>query len=117
MTPELWVTVIVAVVSSGAFASAISAIVNYKLSRKIKAEETKKTKEDGIASGVQILLEERIDRIAKKHIELGYIYDDDKDRLNRMWHVYHDQLDGNGHLNDIMDLVSKLEVKVRGIKQ
>jgi hypothetical protein len=117
MTPELWVTIIVAVVSSGAFASAISAIVNYKLSKKIKAEETKKTKEDGIASGVQILLEERIDRIAKKHIELGYIYDDDKDRLNRMWHVYHDQLDGNGHLNDIMDLVSKLEVKVRGIKQ
>ena len=112
-----WVTVFVAIVSSGAFTAVISAFVNYNLNKKIKADECKKTKEDGIASGVQILLEERIDRIAKKNIEQGFIYDDDKDRLTRMWIVYHDQLEGNGHLNDIMELVRKLEVRVRGIKQ
>lgn len=113
---EPWLTVIVAILSSGACTAVVTSIVNYKINKKIAEESKKKTKEDGIASGVQILLEERIDHIAKKHLELGYIYDDDKDRLNRMWLVYHDQLEGNGHLNDIMDLVKKLEVRVRGIK-
>ena len=101
--------IVIAVISSGAFTAIITGIVNYFVSKK----SYKQTREQGIADGVMILLEERINRICRRHLDEGYIYTDDKDRLERMWAIYHHNLGGNGYLDEVMKLMEKLPTKVR----
>lgn len=109
MNEESIVAIVCAVLSSGVLAAAVSGILNYFSTKKA----TKENRGAAIVTGLMVLLEDRINSHARKYIAQGFIFQDDKDRLYRMWEVYHTVLKGNGYLDGIMRMVSDLEVKIR----
>ena len=58
------------------------------------------------------ILYDRIKHLAKAYIKRGWISVEEFEDLKRMHDVYHDELEGNGFLNDLMVEVAKLEKKV-----
>lgn len=96
------VTIIVAIIGSGALSTLISGIFSICQNRK------KKT--DGVTNGVQQLLYDRIKYLCKAHLERGRIATNDLADLERMHEIYHDDLDGNGFLDDLMQAVRKLPI-------
>ncbi|MCD8364703.1 MAG: hypothetical protein LUC83_02590 [Clostridiales bacterium] len=94
--------IVVAIIGSGALSAVISGV--------FAIAQTKKTKKDGVTAGVQQLLYDRIKYLCKSHLDRGYIATNDLDDLERMHEIYHDDLDGNGFLTDLMDNVRRLPV-------
>lgn len=97
------VTIVVAIVSSGAF----SAIVNAILS----AMREKRQKETGVSAGVRMLLYDRIKHLGKSYIQRGSITSDELEDLIAMHRIYHDDLGGNGFLDALMASVKSLPIK------
>lgn len=95
--------IVIAIIGSGALSAIISGI--------FAIIQTKHKKQDGVTAGVQQLLYDRIKYLCKSHIKRGYIATNDLDDLERMHKIYHDDLSGNGFLNDLMDKVRKLPVE------
>lgn len=60
----------------------------------------------------RIILYDRIKHLAKAYIKRNYITVEEYEDLKRMHVVYHDNLNGNGFLDAIMDEVRKLEKRV-----
>lgn len=58
------------------------------------------------------ILYDRIKHLAKSYIKRQWISVEEYEDLKRMHHVYHDDLEGNGFLDSIMEEVSKLEKRV-----
>lgn len=58
------------------------------------------------------ILYDRIKHLAKAYIKRGWISVEEFEDLKRMHKVYHDELEGNGFLDDLMSAVAKLEKKV-----
>ena len=58
------------------------------------------------------ILYDRIKHLAKSYIKRGYITVEEYEDLKRMHEVYHDNLNGNGFLDAVMDEVRKLEKRV-----
>ena len=85
---------IIAVIGSGALSAVISGVFTLVL--------RKKQREDGVSAGVRQLLYDRIKYLCKEHIARGYIASNDLEDLSRMHKIYHDDLAGNGFLDDLM---------------
>ena len=94
--------IIIAVVGSGALSALISGTFSLFLQ--------KKQKKDGVGAGVRQLLYDRIKYLCKEHIARGYIASNDLEALSRMHKIYHDDLDGNGFLDDLMAEVRRLKI-------
>lgn len=58
------------------------------------------------------ILYDRIKHLAKTYIKRGWITVEEYEDLKRMHQVYHDDLQGNGFLDAVMDDVDKLEKRV-----
>lgn len=92
---------------AAAVVSGITSVVLWLLNnKKAKNEHT-----EDIKSGLQTLLFYEIKRASLEHIAEGSIYAEDLEDLKRMHSVYHDKLDGNGYLDNIMHKVDKLPLK------
>ena len=98
MTVELWI----AVIGSGALSAAVSGVFALLQSRTKRA--------DALTQGVQQLMYDRIKHLCKDHLSRGYIASNDLEDLKRMHKIYHDDLDGIGFLDDLMEAVSHLEI-------
>lgn len=96
--------IIIAIIGSGALTALITNLFNIYRDRK--------SHEDGIAEGVQLLLYDRIKYLAKHHIANGEISAEDLEDLTRMWECYHNPkgLNGNGYLDNLMGAVKKLPI-------
>lgn len=92
--------VLLVVIGSSAMASIISGIFSLIKDRK--------SKDDGLEAGVQILLDDRIKHLCLKYCEAGHISLDDYEDLIKMHQVYHNSLHGNGFLDSEMESVGKL---------
>lgn len=92
--------ILLAILGSGALASIISGIFTLIAN--------KQKKESGIESGVRILLYDRIKHLGIKYIERDYITNEEYEDLILMHKVYHNELHGNGFLDDIMEQVKRL---------
>lgn len=97
--------IIIAIIGSGALTALITNLFNIYRDRK--------SHEDGIAEGVQLLLYDRIKYLAKRYLEAGAIAPDDLEDLARMWACYHDPegLNGNGYLDSLMAAVGRLPIR------
>lgn len=71
-----------------------------------------KTQVNHLIVADRMILYDRIKHLAKSYIKLGYITVEEFEDLKRMHEVYHDNLDGNGFLDEIMKEVRKLEKRV-----
>ena len=58
------------------------------------------------------ILYDRIKHLAKSYIKRGWISVEEYEDFDRMHKVYHDDLKGNGFLDNIMAEVNKLEKRV-----
>ena len=94
------VTIICAVIGS----NALTAIVGYFLNRQQKRDD----KESGTEAGVRILLYDKIKYLGNKYINRGAMTADEYEDLRAMHEVYHNQLKGNGYLDDVMCKVREL---------
>lgn len=92
--------IIIAIIGSGALTALITNLFNMA--------RDKKTKSDGVAEGVKLLLYDRIKTNAKSYIADGRINGDDLEDLTAMWECYHNDLDGNGYLDSLMAAVRRL---------
>lgn len=97
-------SIIIAIIGSGALTALITNIFNVYRDRK--------SHNDGIALGVQLLLYDRIKYLTRSYIRDGKISAEDLEDLSRMWTCYHDPkgLDGNGYLDSLMTAVKKLPI-------
>lgn len=104
---------IVAVLTSGVAAAIVSGattVIIWILNNKKKKDD----ENTGIFNGVQVLLYDKIKYLGVKHIEAGGISAGDLEDLKRMHKIYHDELKGNGFLDDIMNHVEKLPIINKG---
>lgn len=63
---------------------------------------------EGLKKAQKLMMQDRIRHLAEKYIEAGSISFDNFNDLKTMHEIYHNDLHGNGFLNDIMDDVKEL---------
>lgn len=96
-------TIIVAIISSGALSTLVSALFN--------VWQARKKRKDGVRAGMKMLLYDRIKHLGKSYIERGSISTDELEDFVEMHSIYHKDLDGNGFLDAIMASVKALPIK------
>lgn len=95
-------SILIAVIGSSALSAVISGI--------FALINNRKKRQDGVSKGVRQLLYDRIKYLCKEHIARGYIASNDLEDLSRMHKIYHDDLEGNGFLDDLMHEVRHLKI-------
>lgn len=95
----------------GAAVGGFFTILVWVLNRKASKADKQECRKDGIELGVQILLYDKIKNLSKKYIDAGHISPEDLEDLIRMHKIYHDNLNGNGFLDDMMEAVHALPKK------
>lgn len=95
--------IIIAIIGSGALSAAVSAIV--------AAVNNRERKRHGVSAGTRMILYDRIKFLGKKHIAEGEIEADALEDLIEMHRIYHDELDGNGYLDTLIEQVKHLKIK------
>ena len=99
--------IVMTILGGGLSASIVTAISTFV----INVYNNKKAKEkenNNIISGLRIILYNEIKQAAKKHIAAGEISNDDLEDIILMHKYYHDQLKGNGFLDEVMNKIKKL---------
>ena len=105
MSTENIITIVCALLGSSVVSSIVANLMQ------ARAERRKKT--TGTAAGVRMILYDRVKFLGLKYLEQGYIYEDALKDVTEMHRIYHDELKGNGFLDDIMERVKQLPIKRR----
>lgn len=95
---------------AAAIVSGIIQIVMWKLQRKAELEDKSKKNDDYVKTALKILMQDRIKYLGKRYIINGSIDAEDLRDLMEMHKCYHDDLDGNGFLDNVMAQVKKLPI-------
>lgn len=101
-------TILVAVIGSGV----LNTLLNYVLA----SREKKKERTSGVNKASRLLMKTQLRQLCVHYIQQGWIYDDELEDLIAMHECYHDDLNGNGFLNELMEKVKALEVRGIGVK-
>lgn len=96
-------TIIVAILGSGALSTLISQVCTYLTKRE--------DKKSGVAEGMRLILKDRLRFLCAHYIAQGWIYADELEDLIVMHDCYHSKLNGNGYLDTLMSKVKALEVR------
>lgn len=125
---------------AAAVVSSIKEIIIWKLNRKAKiADDNQKKKEEEILAllkkhgdciekleksiasqekrlnvylnDYKLILKDKIKYLVFKYVEAGEISFDEKQAINHMWTTYHYDLEGNGDLDDVMQLLETVPFK------
>lgn len=101
---------IILAILTGSFAAAIvtgaTQIILWMLNNKKKGSQ----RDADMVEALQLLMYNEIKAQALKQIACGSISADCLEDLERMHRCYHDKLDGNGYLSDIMKKVRHLPI-------
>lgn len=103
--------VIIAIVSGGAAAAVVSGaiqIILWKLNRRAAKEDAETKGEKDIKAAVRVILYDRIKHLGRSYISKGSISVEDLEDLMAMHKIYHDELNGNGFLDNVMRRVKNL---------
>lgn len=74
-------------------------------------EEEQKKKIEALVKSNKFLMLDKIEFLGLKFVDQGEISIDHRKRLNAMHDVYHNELNGNGDLDAIMEQVNGLPIK------
>ena len=107
MIPIQWI--ITAILGSGVLSTLINAVFGLIKDRKAKKKNCGSELES-VRNGLQQLMYDRIKYLCKSHISRGYIMSNDLEDLIRMHKTYHDDLHGNGYLDELMETVKTLKI-------
>lgn len=100
--------VIVALLGSG--------IINVMITQVFTMMSEKKNKKEGIQESLRLLMKDRLRFLCVHYIQQGWIYEDELEDLITMHKCYHDELKGNGYLDELMKRVNELDIKGIGVK-
>lgn len=104
----------IAIISGGAAAAIVSGVIQivlWKLNRKALKEDDETKGEKDIKAAVRVILYDRIKYLGRSFIAKGSISAEDLEDLMSMHKIYHDDLDGNGFLDNVMRQVKNLPIK------
>ncbi|PWM20091.1 MAG: hypothetical protein DBX49_01175 [Clostridia bacterium] len=90
-----------------ALITGIFGIIKWYMERKAQ----KNDKEDDVKTALRMLLYDRIKHLGKAYIQKGEISIENLEDLMQMHKVYHNNLNGNGFLDDLMETVRSLPRK------
>ena|GEM_PF-3133604 len=94
------VTILCALLGSGA----ATALVNALLER----QAARRRAETGESQGMRWLLQDRLEQLALRYLERGAVSYEELRNWNRGHHIYHELLGGNGDLNGLKKELKKL---------
>lgn len=100
--------IIIAVIGSGLLSTVINRLFNY-LDKRAEAKS-------GVTHGIRLVLKDRLRFLCAIYMEQGWIYEDELHDLVAMHDCYHDALNGNGYLDELMNRVKNLPIKGVGVK-
>lgn len=101
------VTIVVAIIGSGAFTTLVSQICHWFNKRS--------DEQSGVQHGMRLILKDRLRELCIRYIDQGWVYADELEDAIRLHHCYHTELGGNGYLDELMNEVNKLPI--RGYKR
>lgn len=102
------VTIVVAIIGSGV----LNTLLNYVIS----SQEKKKNDNAEVKRALRLLMKDRLRFLCSHYIEQKWIYEDELEDLLSMHKCYHDDLKGNGYLDELMKRVKELEIRGIGVK-
>lgn len=105
---EMLTTIIVAIIGSG--------VINTALNHFLLMKEKAKDEEDGAKEAARLMMKDRLRFLCIHYIHQEWIYEDELEDLIAMHNCYHDNLKGNGYLDDLMRRVKNLEIRGIGVK-
>lgn len=91
-----------------------SSVLNTALNYMITVRERKKGEETGVQKASRLLMKNQLRELCDKYIAQGWIYEDELEDIIAMHRIYHNDLKGNGFLDEMMLRVKKLEI--RGVR-
>lgn len=98
--------IVVAIIGSGI----LNTILNYFI-----ATSEKKNKDScNIQQALRLIMKDRLRFLCAEYIQQGWIYEDELEDIIVMHDLYHNDLNGNGFLDEVMDRVKNLEIRVNG---
>ena len=103
-----WETIIIAILSSGVISALINQIGNY-FSKRLE-------KKSGLNMGMRLIMKDRVRFLCIRYIEQGWVYEDELEDLMAMHSCYHNDLGGNGYLDELMRHVKALPIHGVGVK-
>ena len=110
MEPGNLAAIIFSCSASAAAVSGVVQVILWKLNRKAAKEDKETTFEKHIKSAVCVILYDRIKYLCRHHIGHGFITAEDLEDIIQMHQVYHDDLNGNGFLDNLMRQVQNLPI-------
>lgn len=94
--------IIIAIISSGLLSTIVTQIIT--------AINKRKEQKSGVNQAMRLVLKDRLRQLCEQYITQQWIYSDELDDIIAMHKCYHDQLNGNGYLDVLMDKVKALPV-------
>lgn len=107
---------IVAIIGGGvgaALVTVIGKLIENAQARKYKRADAETEDMRAVKTALKYLMYDRIRHLATHYIAEGEVDFDDRRILNEMHRSYHDGLEGNGDLNNLMQAVNSLPLKQR----
>lgn len=96
---------------SAALVSGLIQLTLWKLNRKATKADKAGENEKHIKNALRLLMYDRIKYLGRCYIERGHVTTDDLEDLISMHECYHDDLDGNGFLDNVMAQVKLLPIR------
>lgn len=96
-------TIIVAIIGSG--------VLNTIISHFLSVRENNKNKDCEIYKAVRLIMKDRLRFLCIHYIHQGWIYEDELEDIIVMHNSYHNGLNGNGYLDEMMQKVKNLEIR------
>lgn len=96
---------------SAAFVSGFIQLILWKLNRSAAKADKAGSNETHIRNALRILMYDRIKHLGRCYIDRGYVTTDELEDLIAMHECYHDDLDGNGFLDNLMAQVKILPIR------
>lgn len=101
-------TIVLAVIGTG--------VLNTTVSQLLSSYQNKKNSKNASSQALRLLMKDRLRFLCDHYITQGWIYDDELEDLIVMHNCYHNDLNGNGYLDELMSRVKSLEIRGIGVK-
>jgi len=92
-----------------------SSVVSTLVSQLFKIWEKASEKDSGEQQALRLIMKDRLRFLCLQYISQNWIYEDELEDLIAMHNCYHNSLNGNGYLDDLMERVKRLEKRGVGV--
>lgn len=103
-----FITIMVAIIGSG--------VLNTLLNYYIRIREKEQDNKSDMQQALRLMMKDRLRFLCTHYILQEWIYEDELEDILAMHECYHDDLKGNGYLDELIKRVRKLDIRGVGVK-